>query len=405
MRVGPSARAAPAYRLRCDVDSRPGCLLALTTSLLTASAPATAQEWRVQPSFDVGVSYEDNIALDPENPESGFGPTARAAVRALRTTEASSLGLLAGLRLNEVTENSDLSDVAAFVGADGSYLTPRSELRLNLSLSTQSTLTSETATTGVGDAGGQQYRLDIRPGWTYRLSERSTLGVNATYTDVLYDGVDDTSLSDYRSGSLSVSAGRSLTEIAGVSLVVSYGRYESQGNTNESENLALQLGAEYQVSETLSVDALFGLRRTETTFRDIFGRSNTEDSTGPTYSVSIQKRLARGGGLSLRALRELAPSGAAEVLDTSSLQLGYTYPFNERLSLQLSSRAYRNRQPSGETSTSDRTYADGQVGLSYRIRPAWRIALGYRYRWQEYDEDPSSAQSNRVTLSLAWSGR
>lgn len=188
-------------------------------------------------------------------------------------------------------------------------------------------------------------------------------------------------------------------------MVVSYGRYESKGDTNESEDLALQLGADYQVSETLSVDALFGLRRTETRFRDIFGRPVTEDSRGPAYSVGIQKRLARGGEFSLRALRELTPSGASEVLDTTRLQLGYTYPFSERLSLRLSSRAYRNRQPGGETSASDRTYADGEVGLSYQIRPGWRIAFAYRHRRQAYDEDPSSAQSNRITLSLAWSGR
>lgn len=405
MRVGPSERAAPVCRLRCNGDSRLGCLLALTASLLTASVPATGQEWRVLPTFNVGVSYDDNIALDPENPESGFGPTARAAVQALRRTEVSSLGLLAGLRLNEAVENSDLSDIAAFLGADGSYLTPRSDFRLNLSFTSQSTLTSETATTGISDTGGQQYRLGIRPGWTYRLSERSTLCVNASYTDVFYDGVDDASLSDYRSGSLSVSAGGSLTEIAGIRMVVSYGRYESKGDTNESEDLALQLGADYQVSETLSVDALFGLRRTETRFRDIFGRPVTEDSRGPAYSVGIQKRLARGGEFSLRALRELTPSGASEVLDTTRLQLGYTYPFSERLSLRLSSRAYRNRQPGGETSASDRTYADGEVGLSYQIRPGWRIAFAYRHRRQAYDEDPSSAQSNRITLSLAWSGR
>lgn len=405
MREYPSARGIPVRRFRCNGASRSICRLTLTTTLLTAAVPVTAQEWRIQPTFDVGVTYDDNIALDPENPESGFGPSARAAVRAQRSTEASRLGLLAGLSLNEFAENSGLSNVAAFVGADGSHLTSRNQFRLNLSLSTQSTLTSEIATTGVRDANGQQYQLDIRPGWTYRLSERSTLGVNAGYTDVFYDGLDDASLSDYRSGYLSFIAGRRLTEIAGLSVVASYGRYESQGGENESENVALQLGADYRVSETLSIDGLFGLRRTEAVFPDTVGRSVTEDSTGPTYSVSIQKRLARGGGLNLRALRELIPSGAAEVLDTASLQLGYVYPVNERMAFTFTSRAYRNRQPGGETSTSDRTYADGQLGLSYQIRQGWRVSLRYSHRWQEQDEEQSSAQSNRFTLSLAWSGR
>ena len=385
---------------------RPTCIdCLLAASLASASVPTTAQEWRVLPSFNVGVSYEDNIALDPEDPESGFGPAGRAAVRAVRTTEVSSLGLLAGLRFDEFGDTSGGNDIAAFLGADGSYLTQRSQFQFDVALSTQSTLTSETATTGRSDANGQQYQLAIRPAWTYRLSERSTLGVSVSYTDVFYEGVDDGSLSDYRSGSLSLSAGRRLTETAGVNLVVSYGQYQSQGGENESENLALQLGADYQLSETLRVDALFGLRQTAVTFSDPAGRSVTQDSAGPTYSIGVQKQLARGGQLTLRALRELTPSGASEVLDTISLQVGYTYPINERLSLSLSSRAYRNRQPGGEASGSDRTYADGGLGLSYQIRPAWRVVLGYRHRWQKYEEDPGSAQSNRVDLSLAWSGR
>jgi hypothetical protein len=353
----------------------------------------------------VQASYEDNITLDPDAPESGFGASARAAVRALRSTENTALGLLAGLSLNDFAENSDLSNVAAFVGADGSLRMPRSELRLDTSLSTQSTLTSETATTGVTDTSGQQYRLDISPAWNYLLSERSTAGVSASYSDVFYDGVDGDALSDYRSGNLSLFAARRLTEVAGVSAVVSYGQYRSDGSGSDTENLALQIGADYQASETLSLDALFGLRRTESQFLDTAGQSVTDDSTGPTYSVSVRKRLARGGGLSLRALRGLTPSGAGEVLDTTSLQLGYSYPVNERLSLSLASRAYRNREPGGEASGSDRTYADAQLGLSYRIGPSWRIAVGYRHRWQKNEEDPSSAQSNQLSLSLAWSGR
>lgn len=398
--------ALPALRRHGDAGVGPSLLCwLLTAASMSAGLPAAAQQWQVTPDATIGVRYDDNITLDPEDPQSAFGPTARALVRALRSTENSELGLLGGLRLNEALQNRDLSDVAAFLRGDGSYQTPRSQFRFNLSLSTQSTLTSETATTGVRDINGQQYRMEIRPGWSYRLSERSGLGLNAIYTQVFYDGVDDGSFTDYRAGNLALSASRRLTEAARVSVLASYGQYRSQGDVNETDNLALQLGADYEVSETLTIDALFGLRRTEATFPDAFGLPITEDTTGPSYEVSIQKRLARGGELSLRARRGLLPSSAAEVLDTTSLRLGYAYPINERLSLGLSSQAYRNRQLSGETSGSDRTYADGQVNLSYRTSPTWRLVFSYRYRWQDIESEPSSADSNRVNLSLAWSGR
>ena len=400
--------ALPALGRHCDTGVwRSPVLWLLTATPMLAAAPAAAQQWQVSPDVNIGVQYDDNITLDPEEPETAFGPTARAAVRALRSTENSELLLLGGLRLQEVRENSDLSNVAVFLGGDGSYQTQRSQFRLELAFSTQPVLTSEIATTGVRttDASGQQYRLDLSPGWSYRLSERSAVGLNLSYTQVFYDGVDNGSLTDYRAGNLSFSSSRRLTEALSFRVVGSYGQYRSQGDANEADSLGLQLGADYEVSETLSIDALFGLRRTESTFPDSFGRSVTEDSTGPTYNFSIQKRFPRGDRLSLRALRDLRPTGAAEVLDTTSLQLGYTYPVSERLSLSLSSQAYRNRQPSGETSSLDRTYADGQVALSYRILPAWWLAFSYRYRWQDFEDDPSSADSNRVSLSLRWRGR
>lgn len=403
------APAQPVLRLRrrCDTGAWPSLLCWLTATSMALTLPAAAQQWQVTPDVNIGVQYDDNITLDPEDPESAFGPTARAAVRALRSTENSELGLLGGLRLEQFRENSDLSNVAAFIGGDGSYRTPRSQFRLDLSFSTQPTLTSETGTTGVrpADAEGQQYRLDLRPGWSYRLSERSALGLDASYTQVFYDGVDDGSLTDYRAGNLSLSSSRRLTEALRARVVASYGQYRSQGDVNESDNVALQLGADYQVSETLSIDALFGVRRTESTLPDTFGRPITENSTGLAYNLLIQKRLARGARLSLRALRDLRPTGAAEVLDTTSLRLGYTYPIYERLSLRLSSQVYRNRQPGGEQSGSDRTYADGQVNLFYRIQPTWSLGFSYRYRWQDREDDPSSADSNRVGLSLLWSGR
>jgi len=372
---------------------------------MAAAVPASAQEWQVLPTLNVRASYDDNVTLSADAPKSDLASNLQAGIRAQRGTGNTSLGLLGGLSLNEFVDNSDLSNVAAFAGADGVYATPRSEYRLNLSLSTQSTLTSETATSGVTDTEGQQYQLSIRPGWTYRLSERSSLGISASYRHVFYDGVEDGSLSDYWSGDLSLFGSRRLTEVAGISAVVSYGRYQAQDDTNESENLALQLGGDYQLSETLSIDGLFGLRRTQVTALDSLGRTVTEDSTGPTYSVGLEKRLARGGGLRVRILRELTPSGVSEVLDTTSVQLGYDYPLNERLSLRLSSRAYRNRQPGGDTSASDRTYADAQLGLSYRIRPSLSLVLSYRHRWQKLEEDPTDARSNELSLSLAWRGR
>jgi len=103
-----------------------------------------------------------------------------------------------------------------------------------------------------------------------------------------------------------------------------------------------------------------------------------------------------------QAVRELAPSGTAQVLDTTSIAFRLNYPFTERWRLGFDTTGYRNQQAGGEVSLSDRKYADARLRLSYVLGQAWTIGASYRYRWQNRDEVPGDAQSNAVFLTLAW---
>lgn len=377
-------------------------LLALVLAL---AAPAPhAQQWEFQPTLNVQASYEDNITLDPDDPESGLGSSWRAAALARRSTEARSLELYAGLSANEFVENSDLNNVTGLLGADWSYQMPRSQFQLSQSLTTQSTLTSEAATTGITDVNRQQYRFTIQPAWSYLLDPYSTLTLGGSYDDVFYEDVDDTGLTNYRSGSVSLNLGRRLSERLAVGLVASYGQFRPQGEDGDTENHSIQLSVDYQVSETFNVAALAGGRWTSAESIDATGRSTTEDTSGATYSLSAQKQFADGAALSALAARELSASGASEVLDTTRLQLGYSLPVTDRLSLGIASSAYRNRQLGEEASGSSRDYADAELGLSYKLRQSLSLVFDYSHRWQRSDDDSSSARSNRFGLSLAWRG-
>ncbi|MGB5832511.1 MAG: hypothetical protein WBG92_11035, partial [Thiohalocapsa sp.] len=164
-----------------------------------------------------------------------------------------------------------------------------------------------------------------------------------------------------------------------------------------------QLGANYLLTEVWSLDFLFGLRRTEASFSDLFGSRINQQSTGPTYTLNLGKRFDRGGGLSFQATRELAPSGNADVLDTTGVSFRLDYPFTERWRVGFDTSGYRNRQPDGESSLSDRKYADAALRVTYVLRPAWTLNAGYRYRWQKREEVPGNAEANAVFLTLAWS--
>ncbi len=377
-----------------------------TIALLLMLIPASAvgQEWRIEPTAGAQLGYQDNVSLVVEDHDSSFVASARAAVRALRAVQNRSLALRAGLSLDRYTEVEDKDNTRAFVDVASMRRSERSNFGLNLNLSTQSTLTSETATTGPTRLNRQQFQLRLRPSWNYLLSERTSLNLSAGYTEVVYDNTAGTSLNNYRAGSLLLGYSFRISERAALSASGTYGLYSTQGVGTESENVGFQIGGEYQFSETLVADALVGLRQTEVRNAGPLGLSLTERSSGPSYSVGFRKTFAPGGGAEFRAVRELTPSGADGVLDTTSLRGNLRYPIGEYLGLRVGLRAYRNREPSGQRSNSDRTYAEGEAEIEYELSQAWRIRLGYRHRWQDRDAEPGIARANALLLTLAWRG-
>ena len=371
-------------------------LLALTTGI------ASAQQWQARTVANAELRYIDNVRLSVDDPESSFGSSLRAAAHAVRLTENSSLDLAAGLSSNTYSEASDLDSPAAFVQLNSSFRGERTGYRLGLSLNTQSTLTSETATTGLTQINKQQYQFAVNPGWNYRLTERASVDLGLSYTEVFYEDVNAIPLFNYRTGNLSAGGGYQLSERSGLDLRVSYGRYKADEVGTEYDNWAFQLGANYLLTEAWSVDFLFGLRRTEARFSDLSGSQVSQESTGPTYTVSLGRRFDRGGGINFRASRELVPSGNAEVLDTTALSFRLDYPFTERWRFGFDTTGYLNRQPDGDASLSDRRYIAGNLRLTYVFTRAWTVAGGYRYEWQNRDEVQGDAQSNAVFLTIAW---
>ena len=195
-----------------------------------------------------------------------------------------------------------------------------------------------------------------------------------------------------------------MTERLGLAGRVNYGRYETQVITNEYTNVGVQVGVDYQLSETTSLSVLAGRRETKQTLDGLDGRSLSRDSAGTTYSLRFSKQFEAGGGLDLEARRELAPSGSAQVLDTSGLYANLNVPVRPRWRFTLNGVAYRNRNLYGEQGLSDRTYVSVAPSIAYELDESWRLSLGYLLRWQERDEVPGNAVSNAIFLNLNWAG-
>ena len=387
----------------CQRLTRGIMVFSLVGTVLSGVRPALAQEWRVQPSATVGLVFNDNIELSDVDPQSSMGANLGFAVRVLRSMENASLGLRGALRQTTYFNVGELDTTAGLLGLDLGYSTERSQFGLITSFTTQSTQTSEETTTGLSDANGQQYRLNISPFWSYLLSERASMELSLSYDDVFYDDVEGSSLSNYRSGAISVGGRYRLTEQATLDALLGYGRFEATERQTDAVNA--ELGAGYAISETLSLNFLLGLQRSESITPESNGGGASRRSTGPTYTLSLNKDLARGGAFTMSASRSLVPSGAGDILDTTMVNADLRYPFSERWRLRLGGQVFRNREPGTEREESVLYAAAGEVGLSYQVRESLSIQLGYRYRWQNDEQEQAIAESNQVSVTLAWQPR
>jgi len=382
-------------------------LVALTL-VLSALVPggAVADRWQVRPSARLETRYDDNVRFVRENPEAGFSARVDATFRAIRSTENSNTGIYLGLGGTRYPDYSDLNNTRGFAGLDLGYRLERQRFRLGARFESKSTIDSEVATTGLVQINRQQDRWEINPAWSYELSDRSTLEVDAGYLDVTYDDPQSPlfrDYTDYRLGAVGLAGIYRATERLRLTGRIDYGRYEAKAIDNKYDNMGLLVGAGYAISERSSLGAEMGLRRTEQTRVGSDGLEVTESSSGPTFQLRYQREFEVGGGLRLEARRQLLPSGSGQVLDTTGLYTQFDYPLGDRWDFGLGAEAYRNRRPDGRQGLENRTYVSVAPLLAYNIARHWRLSAGYRFRWQERESVPGEAVSNAVFLALNWS--
>jgi hypothetical protein len=370
---------------------------------VVACGPASAELWRIEPTANLETGYEDNVRLTSTDAEDAFYSNLDAAFRATRSSEVADLGLVVELGASRYAGVPDLDNNSGFAGLELGYRLERQRLRMSVGFTSQSTLTSEVATTGLVQVNRQQQTLEVDSGWNYLLSERAAVDLAANYQEVSYEDVEFLPLFDYRVGSVELGGNYAVTERLELTGLLTYGRYEAQGLTNDYSNVDLMVGADYLWSETSSLSALVGGRRTEQTFLDLNGSTITRDSSGPTFMLTFSKQFEAGGGLSFEARRALLPSGSGEVLDTTGLFVRLNYRLRPRWLFGLSANAYRNREPGGEGGDSFRTYASVEPGIAYEIDESWQVSATYRARWEDRNELADDVFSNAIYLTLNWS--
>ncbi len=411
------------------------CALAVPLSaLLPVSAPA--DEWSAKPRVSSRLVYDDNPRLLQDEQNDALGIITEAAVDLGWSDGRSQWAFTPRLRHNEYDrDHPELDSLDQYYTLSGSTATERARYGLNANASFATVLTTEDV---VAESGRRQQldrkvdrdSLSITPSFSYILSERNTLSVDFTASDVNYRGPG---YRDYQFYTSNLSLGHALSERDTISAITYLSRYDrtlldsgtlvpvavgpvvvgvplSKDTKGTTDSIGLQAGYERSLTETMKGRVAAGVVRSELNAdkAKLAGGGSIElfeDSTdwGQLLNFSLNEKLERFGW-EVAASRALTPTGDGVLVRHDELSGGLSRELGPLTSGRLRLVAFKEKGLKTTSDFADRDYARFEAGLSYRLTPFWTLSGSYQYRYEKYDNADDSATSNAFWVSIGYQG-
>jgi hypothetical protein len=382
------------------LPAQSGCFLLYAAGTALCAQSAGAADWQFKPTAYVGSSYADNPRLLADGGDSSSGAIGELAVSLRRLTERSELSLIPRVRSARYSDDETLDSDDQYAIASYRWSGERSQWKSDLSLTRDTTLTSELESTGLVQSNRrhQATALTITP--TVTLTERLSGGSQMYLMDSRYFDAVSTGLVDYRYMAMSLFSTLAMSD-AGSSLTLTAQGGElfipgSRGS--ETRDATLRLGWSFQPwslwTATLSA-----------------GPSLVEADAGSDNGVLFDGELKRQGDLwSLTAGggRSQSPTGRGVLTRRDEIKLNFTRQLTERLSANLGARWVRSedlRPQQRAVTTFQVDYGRIDLGANWRMSRDWSLSLQLLGQTQNYELASDRAEGYRASLSIVWNGQ
>jgi len=375
------------------------CLLPFALLLLSSSG-AIAEKWYFEPNVNARIGYNDNVQLSTGSEMKTYTSDITANAALGFRTNVSDVSITAKMIDRRFDDNAYLNTNNQFLTLDSSYKSGLNLYGLGANYQRESTRTSEFDYSGYSDTNKLKITKSVSPYWGRTLTERTSLRIGGSFTDVTYEDADLTGLSDYTYKSTYTSLQHQLSERTSVQGVVSKSLYTS--DSTEFDTTSIQLGLNHLFSETFSVNMLLGPSYTKSKF--ITGGTEEElSSVGRLIDIGFNKRFELGS-LSGSLNSSESAGGEGKMTKKTALNLSMRRKLSNRTTLYLSGSAQMNESGGGVTdASSERTYYSFEPRLSWKATPWWTITGSYRYRESEYtSSDAGPAKSNAIYINLQY---
>ena len=330
-------------------------------------------------TLPLSLEYESNPRLSPNNQQSARRTTLIPAYTLMATQGNDEFSIDLGLNIERSSNQSasaDREDPSVGLGWSHTYETGQYGLTANFS--EQSTRISEFDDTGLSTNDNTRQSSSIGGNWSTALSDRYTFTLDGNITKAEFDSTT-ASLNDFKNKNVNAQLGYSVNEQIESYVRVAFSRFEP-ATGNKSNTRSIVLGADWDVSEQLSVNGNLGVNKTGSDS----GWQAMLDANYMTARTQTQFGLSRSR----------SPSSAGIINESNQLSAAWSYDLSAKENLGVNFN-YQENLSANESETM-------RLSANYTraLAPEWdfRISASHRNR----DDSISSASSNSLTATIIY---
>jgi hypothetical protein len=405
-------RQAPAWR------GAAACLAVVLTGVWLAAAAAVgaAAEYQFNPRLEIGGGYDDNANLAVASGSKIGAADALGDARVAFVARESNWQwrLTPEVRGTWYPSHSSLDSNGEFLYLDGQRTGARYALALDGFGSSQSLLPTSLPTANIGTGLGvsepgttlvvptsiRQNLGYLSPNYTFEMTERRSLELNATYTDATYSHEFAGSYVNYQNITGSAGLVLRLTPTGSLTLRATAADFRPDlGNRTDT------YGGEIQWDGTLSATKQYYLRigGGHTDFSGMMASSGTSGSAnwsagaGTHWTYTLTE-------IFLDATRNVAPTAQGYADNQNQLRLRIARRFTPRLAGFLGVRTIYEEPVPGTVGQNLRSqhYNYATTGLEWRIERGFSFIGAYDYTDYHFGGPSSSGRANSVRVSVVY---
>lgn len=384
--------------------------------LAAAAAVGSTADYQFNPRMEIGSAYDDNASLAPSSGSKIAAADALGDARLDLVARESNWQwrLTPEVRGAWYPSHSSLDSNGEFLYLDGQRTGARyallldgygsSQTLLPTSLPTANIATglgvSEPGTTLVVPTTIRQNLGYLSPGYTFEMTERRRLELNATYTDATYSREAAGSYVNYQNTAGSAGLVLRVTPTGSLTIRATAVDFRPHfGSTSDT------YGGEVQWDGTLSATKQYYLRA---------GGGYTDFSGGMGSSeASGSANWSAGAGthwsyilteIFLDATRNVAPTAQGYAANQNQLRLRLARRFTPRLAGFLGMRTIYEEPVPGTVGVNLRSqhYNYATTGLEWRIERGFSLIGAYDYTDFRFSGQTSSGRANSVRVSIVY---